>query len=392
MSREEEVTMLTNVPRTATDVGALPAVLDVLQATPPPGGRVLSVYLDTGPERAAGQGYLLAYRDHCKVLRELLPPTEQEPFAAAAAQVEQYLTDDLDPRHPGMALFGSGRPGYFYAVPLPARPAEDVRWGPAPAVEPLQAVLDDFERVAVLLFDKARARLFTVYLGAIEERQAFTDEVPGKQATGDWFALSQTRYARHHEDHVLRHAKRAVAALMALLRARPFDRLLLGGPDEALALLRHHLPRPLRARVAGTLGLELFASEATVLQATLEAATALEGQAETAAVTELLAAATTPHVALGLRATLAALNAGRVHRLFLADHFAAIGGACPRCGHLVVGLDRCPTCGTEHTAVADLRELVAARGLAQGARVEIVSGEAAALLRLHDGLGAWTRY
>jgi phospholipase C len=36
-----------------------------------------------------------------------------------------------------------------------------------------------------------------------------------------------------------------------LLRARPFDRLILGGPVDVDTMLRDELPRPLRARFAG---------------------------------------------------------------------------------------------------------------------------------------------
>ena len=51
-------------------------------------------------------------------------------------------------------------------------------------------------------------------------------------------------------------------------RTRPFDRLLLAGPDEAMALLRQRLPRSLRARLAGSLvpGGFLFLGHAETLR------------------------------------------------------------------------------------------------------------------------------
>jgi hypothetical protein len=52
---------------------------------------------------------------------------------------------------------------------------------------------------------------------------------------------------------------------MVLLRKHSFDRLLLAGPDESLAVLKRELPRPLRARLAGTISVPLFASDAEVL-------------------------------------------------------------------------------------------------------------------------------
>jgi len=374
------------------DVLALPGLVDRLRATPPPATGVLTVYLDTSLARAGGQGYLLAYRDQCKALRPTLPPTTRAAFEAAASHAEQFLTDAAPAGPPGLVLFAAEAPEYFHAAVLPAPPVDRLRWGSQPDVEPLQVLLDDDERVAVLLLDTERARLFTIYLGVIESQQSFEDYVPAKQAGGGWFALGQTRAARHREDHVLRHVKRVLAALMSTRRDQPFDRLLVAGPDEALAVLRHHLPRPLRARLAGTLSLELFASDAAVLQATLAAAEAAERAAEAAAVAELLDAATTPHAVLGLVATLAALDDGRVHVLYLADSFAAVGGACAACGALVAGVGACPTCGTPMEAVPDLRPRLINDALDQGAKLEFVAGDAAALLAMHGGIGAWTRY
>lgn len=375
-----------------TEAARLPAVLATLRREPVPPGGVLSVYLDTSPARAEDQAYLLAYRDCCREVRAALSNHERVGFDAAAARVERYLTDTLEPGRPGVAVFAAAAPGYFHAVALPERPADHIRWAPEPELEPLQAILDDHERVAVVLLDKERARLFTVYLGEIEAKRTVEDYVPGKHATGGWFALAQSRYARHHEDHVLRHIKRTIAALMQMLRLYPFDRLLVGGPDEAVAMLQHHLPRPLRSRLAGTVALELFASDHAVLEAVRQVTEALERQAEVAAVQALLDAIGTPRAALGFADTLIALNEGRVHVLYLVEDFEGVGGVCRTCGALVPGLQACLMCGGEAEVVGNLRERLVAAALQQGARIEAVGGEAAALLRLHNGIGAWTRY
>ena len=91
----------------------------------------------------------------------------------------------------------------------------------APKLEPMERALDDSERVAVALVDQARARIFTVAMGKIEARQAFSDDVPGKQAIGGWHALAKTRYERHRETQDLRHIRRTIDALLALARQYP---------------------------------------------------------------------------------------------------------------------------------------------------------------------------
>ncbi|MFN8634286.1 MAG: hypothetical protein U0893_10560 [Chloroflexota bacterium] len=371
---------------------AIPELLRRLSDTTPVSRRVLTAYVDTSSMRSDRQAYVLALRDGCKRIRASLGEEERDRFERSVRQTEAYVvgTDRRGP--PGLAVFASGGDDYFYAVPLPRRPDEEVSWGERPALAPLEMMLEECERVAVVLFDKERARIFSVYLGSIEESREVRDEVPAKQATGGWFALAQTRYARHHEDHVLRHAKHTIQELSALLQARPFEHLLIGGPDEALAVLRAHLPRRLRARIAGTLSLGMYARDADVLEATAEAAERIERRVEQTEVEELLDAASTPHVELGLRQTLDALNDRRVSVLFIAEGFAGEGGECPACGRVTVGFGACVMCGTPTRTIGDLRERLIELAGQQGARVELVSGQAATLLAPSDWLGGWTRY
>jgi peptide subunit release factor 1 (eRF1) len=179
---------------------------------------------------------------------------------------------------------------------------------------------------------------------------------------------------------------------MAMLRSHSFDRLLVGGPEEALAVLLHQLPPPLRRRLDGTFRLELFASDAAVLRAVQPLLAASERRAEVAEIDELLNAATSAQVVLGIEPTLAALAEGRVHVLYLADFFGGVGGECENCGRLVPGPGPCPRCGGTVIPVADLGDRAMEQAVAQGARVDVVSGDAAARLAAQGGIGAWTRY
>ena len=376
----------------ATRSRSLPEMLHTLRTIAPSPTGVLSVYLDTSPERALGQAYLLKLKDLCQQSRPSIPISETTAFEAARERVETYLTNGLSPLHAGEAIFAGQDEAYFFAVPLPRAPREHLFWGPRPHIAELQAEVDEFERIGIMLLDKERARLLTVYMGEIEDRLSFEDDVPGKQATGDWFALSQKRYERHHEDHVLRHLRRATDSMLVMLHARPFSRLFIGGPDEALAMLTSHLPETLRSRLAGTLSVELFASDAEVLQTALAVAAQVERRVEESAVADLLEASPSRYTTRGLAETLAALSERRVHTLFIAETFASQGVECTACHRLLPITALCPVCGAEVTRVDDLQEAMVERALDQGARVETVVDDAASQLSLVGGLAAWTRY
>ena len=374
---------------TVLDARAAISRLQSLEATAP----VLSAYVDTSPARMDGQAYVLAYRDGVRSIRSGLAVEERSAFEVAAARVERCLIERSMPHARGLAVFSGGMPEETVVVPLPAPPVCDhVSWDAAAEIGPLQVLVDEYERICVALFDAQRARLFSIFLGAIEDQQTLTDYVPSKQATGGWFGLQQARFARHREDHLRRHAEHTVQALTSMLRTRSFDRLLIGGPDEPVEVLRRELTRPLRARLAGTLAVEVVASDPEVLGASLAAAEAVERQDDQRLVDELLEAESR-HAVLGVASTLDALSEGSVHLLVLADTFARDGGQCSVCGRLVADGRTCPACGRPTVHVMRLREAVVRHALAHGARIETVRGEAAARLQQqHGGLGAWTRF
>jgi hypothetical protein len=373
---------------------SIPDVLTTLRSKPIPGFGVLSAYINISPARTVDQAYLIAFRAKCQVVRDTLDPTERAAFEEAVDQSERFLRNDFVPSSPGLGIFASGREDYFHVVPLQASIADDVRWNRRPILTPIEEELDEYERVAVALIDKERARLYTIFLGNLEERRVFADEVSGKHGSGGWAALAQSRAARHHEEQVRDHVQHVIRELMDMLREHSFDRLIVGGPAEARAMLIHRLPRSLRGRLAGTLNLELFASDDDVLQAARHEIERIERREELAAVRDLVEAAATQHVALGIEPTLDALNDRRVHRLFISTSLSVAGGSCARCGALTVGPGdvRCPTCGEWVSPDSSPIGQIIERAREQGARLEMVSGDAATLLEKHGGMGAWTRY
>ncbi|MBI4213392.1 MAG: hypothetical protein HY534_03715 [Chloroflexi bacterium] len=350
---------------------------------------VLSVYLNTSPDRVAGEAWRISYKNQCRDARCGLPEPSVAAFDRAAAEVLETLeTSSLGA--PGRALFLSEEPEFFYSVSLPSPPKEVVAWGTAPRLEALQRAADDFERFGVVLLDKERARLFTVVGAKIEVSHSFEDDVPGKQATGGWAALAQSRYARHREERVRRHVARAIAALETLNASRPFRRWFLGGSPEAVARFQNDLPPDLRETVRGELHLELFASDADVLGAALAASETAEREFEHTKVDNLLES--TSRSTLGVDLTVEATEDRRVGELVVADSFDSPGGVCRTCDRLVPARRQCPLCGGEPDLVPDFRQRLLDRALRLGAAVEIVSGAAADKLMEHGGVGSWTRF
>jgi peptide chain release factor subunit 1 len=356
---------------------------------------ILSVYLNTDPERQFRKAYRTMFKDLCKDFRADLESQGDkqalEDFIFETTVVDTYLEREK-PHGKGLALFTCSPKKYWFAEWLRVTVPDTVEFTRRPYVRPLLDVLDEYERYAVALVDKRHARLFTVYMGQIEEHKQFRDFVPGKHDQGGW---SQANYQRHHEEHVYWHLKHVVDELLTLLQVSPFDRLILAGPDEVTSDLRPILPYSLSTRLVATISASIDANEKDILQSTLKIEHDAERTREETLVAELInIAAAGGRATIGVAATLEAIWYDRVHRLIVAGDLRITGSECPRCGFLTNDVPKtCSTCGGEPAPISDVVERAIERTLEHDALVEFVHGNPASRLKEKaGGLGAQLRF
>lgn len=372
----------------------LPAILNGVRAASP-SGLVLSVYLDTSATRVMAGGHVLGLRACAKRLRTtdaVASPESRRAFEEALEQVEAYFqqVDKLD--YPGWACFASNDHRFFYATPLPAPVSDRIIWSAEPAIEPLEQALDEHERVTMLVIDSEQSRVFSLFLGEIERVITIDDYVEPKHHGGGWLALKEKNASRRHDQQLLRHVRHTIQVLTRELRQHPFDRLIVGGQDEAASLLIRELPATLAHRLAGQAAIAPDATHAEIAQIAYDIAEQAERREELLEVERLIEAAGAGRACAGVSATLDALAEQRVQRILMAGEFAAIGGRCESCERLVLGLGPCPVCGAALTPIQDMREEVVSAARGMGATVEFVDGQAGDLLMEQDGLAAWTYF
>ncbi|HET7677429.1 MAG TPA: Vms1/Ankzf1 family peptidyl-tRNA hydrolase [Candidatus Limnocylindrales bacterium] len=349
----------------------------------------LSAYLDLSPERQARRSFLVAFADGVRHAGAGLDDAQRETLDSLAERVRGRLAE-APPQALGAAIFASAC-GLWRELELRVPVEDAVRWGPRPYLRPLLDIADEHERVAVLLTDKEKARLFALELGELHEEETLHDAVPGRHAQGEW---SQANLQRRHDEHVREHLRRVVESLERSDRRARYDRILVAGPEEATTELVRLLPRPLAERLAGSFAEELFASSEEIRARALELVERSERDAERRLVEAILdAAAPGGDAVCGPEATLAALWHDQVRTLVVAEALELNGAECPACGWLALAPGACAQCGAMTAAVADLVERAIERTLASAAEVEIVHGEPAeSILERCSGLAARLRF
>jgi peptide chain release factor subunit 1 len=292
--------------------------LEALAAIEPSPFPVISLYLDLRPNQHGRDDYDTFVR---KVLPERMKglpsqSTERDSFEQDAKKIRAYLDNEVNRSSNGLAIFACSGADLFEAIQLEA-PLEQ-HWlfiDSVPHLYPLARLVDKYPPYAAVLLDTNKARVFVFRLASIERTEQVTGEKTRRHSQGGW---SQARYQRHIENFHLQHIKDVVDTLDTVVREEQIEHIVVAGPETAITLLRENLPQHLSDKVNTTTKLDLSASDAEVLQSTLESFHERVAETDAERVEELLNAWRSGGLGVaGPEATLRALEMGQVDELII---------------------------------------------------------------------------
>jgi peptide chain release factor subunit 1 len=318
-----------------------------------------------------------------------------ERFATAAHHVIDFVSA-YAPHARGLAIFFDAADGFLWHTEIDLPIHTEARWDRESFSRPLAVAVDQFERYGVVLVDRTSMRLLSVFLGEIEELSSLrlgTKRTGHIKTAGMDHIASSSRIQRIADEHVRINLQRVVRLVDSFVQKKQVHRLILAGTSKVTAELRDLLPKRLDLRVIGSVDISTEAPLEKVLAATLPIAEAYECDSEMQTVNEVITAAAKHQRALvGLGHALKAVNSERVWQLIYAEGFASPGFECSKCSALFsIENPACHYCGAAVRPVNDVVELAVEHALRTGAKVEVVTGEAAASLSTAGGIGAFLR-
>jgi peptide chain release factor subunit 1 len=362
-----------------------------------PESPVLSIYLDVDQRKAShlNRGFEAELENMLRAIQTRLDEGQQQSFSADAARARRYVSN-LELGAKSLVLFCDASENFFWANQIHAGIRNAARWTETPYLAPLLEILDEHERYGIVLVDRAHARLFTVFVGEIQEHADALAPLPvtRTKTSGTDHILSQRKFQSKADTHAHWHLKRVAESLDKIIDQHRFDRLLLAGPVEATGELKQLLARRARSRVVEELSLPIKATEHEVLEAALQAEQRLERGLEKQIVEDLIACGDGHRpCTLGLEATVRTLCEERIWKLIYAAGFNSDGGRCGNCGMLFSkSQGSCDYCGAAIQPVDDLLEQMVERVVEQDGKIEEVEGDAAVRLQQVGGIGAFLRF
>ncbi len=302
----------------------LESLLDSLARFEPGEDLVISLYLNLRANHHGKDAYAPFLRKELAARGRTFPAESpaRTAFDRDARRIEDYLTS-VPPSANGVAIFACGARDLFEAVLLDA-PVDQHRLSVArqPQLAPLELLLDQHPRHALVLADSHAARIFVV--GPGRRRAETVEGEPIRRTSGGGSA--QARYQRHVEKLQADHVRELVQTLDRLVRDERVEHLILAGDEVNVSLVRKELSKELAAKVIDQVRLEAHAPEHEAIRAAAEALKRHDAATDA----EIVASALDDYRAGGLgiagvAETLTALELGQVDELYLttADRFTA---------------------------------------------------------------------
>jgi peptide chain release factor subunit 1 len=309
---------------------ALDTLLDSLARFEPGEDPVISLYLNLRANQHGKDAYASFLRKELAARGRTFPPESaaRVSFDQDVERIEQYLAE-VPASANGVAIFACGARHLFEAALLDA-PLDQHRLSVAaePQLAPLELVLDQHPRHALVLADSHAARIFVV--GPGRRRAETVEGEPVRRSSGGGW--SQTRYQRHVDKLQADHARELVQTLERLVRTERVEHIILAGDEVNVPLVRRELSKELAAKVIDHVRLEVHAPEQEVLRIAADALRRHDAATDAEIVRSTLDDYRAGGLAVaGPAETLAALELGQVDELYLttAERFTADGRDVP---------------------------------------------------------------
>lgn len=217
---------------------------------------ILTVYLSSPDLKTATS--LELKRQFLSLLTRNLTKVEKKHFRDTIRNINEYLEESFDSRGKrSIAFFGNGDLFEIleFEFPLP----QICKVSNSMYLTPILDQAIGHNRYLVLLVDRKKARIFTVYLGEIEEyKDVIVDIVPQKvRASEERFYGRSDKIFRHIENHLNRHLKTVAEKVKEFIQGKRINFIIIGGHKEIFEKLKKHLPKYIIDKVEGEFVTEL---------------------------------------------------------------------------------------------------------------------------------------
>ncbi|MBL7124063.1 MAG: hypothetical protein ISS14_04145 [Actinobacteria bacterium] len=291
-----------------------------------------------------------------------------------------------------LAIFSSGD-GLWKEFRIPIIMRSKIIIDPKPYTQSIRALLNNSKKYGVLLIDREKAQIYSIYLGEINEYlAAFISDVPSKVNFKSQAVLRERKLYGRLEEKLHHFFKLVNDRAMELFKEKKFDYLILAGRKEIIPNFLNYLHSYLRSRHIGNIDAEPDSNISLISNKAQKVINEFEAKTKDDLIGRLIDEYNPNGMGvLGIDGTIKSLLIEKIRILIYDRQFTHEGYICNSCRYLTIEYkDGCPYCGGKLVFYNDIVDEIVEDALNQGC--EIVDIEGNEKLIKAGSIGAVLRY
>lgn len=291
-----------------------------------------------------------------------------------------------------LAIFSSGDDLWEeFRIPIIMR--SKIIIDPKPYTQNIRSLINNSKKYGVLLIDREKAQIYSVYLGEINEcLAAFISDVPSKVNFKSQAVLRERKLYCRLEEKLHHFFKLVNDRTMELFKGKKFDYLILAGRKEIIPNFLNYLHSYLQSRHIGNIDAEPDSNISLISNKAQKVIDEFEAKTKNDLIDRLIDEYNPNGMGvLGIDATIKSLLIEKIRILIYDRQFTHEGYICDSCRYLTIEYkDKCPYCGGKPVFYNDIVDEIVEDALNQGC--EIVDIEGNEKLIRAESIGAVLRY
>lgn len=259
---------------------------------------------------------------------------------------------------------------------------------PKPYIRPLTTLFSTYRNYAVVLIDKAKARILESHLGEYIEHFYLKDNITESVKVGGFKGREERRVERNIHQAVIRHYKQVAKKAFELNQKFNFNWIILGGRKETLSEFQNHLHSYVASKIQAKVYVEPSATLNDVLERVILTEEKAREKFEKDLLKELNDKKQINQGVEGIHAVLFAIRKNLIKTLIIQENYKTKGVFCRDSGYLGLSpSNKCPQADEQIERTSDIVEHLLHLCLAQGINIEYIKasmseyGNIAAILR-----------
>jgi peptide subunit release factor 1 (eRF1) len=365
----------------------------------PTGKSVVSVYLLVDRSRVAKKGYQTKLNSMITSSKEKLEAdtnfdrSQKREIFEIFERVKSFVSDKFRADSTRtLAIFSSGD-GLWEEFRIPIIMRSKIIIDPKPYTQNIRSLISNSKRYGVLLIDREKAQIYSVYLGVVNEYlAAFISDVPSKVNFRSQAAFREKKLLGRLEEKLHHFFKLVNDKTMELFKEKKFDYLILAGRKEIIPNFSNYLHSYLQSRCIGNIDAKPDSKISLISKKARKVIDEFEIKNKNDLVDRLIDEYNPNGMGvLGIDATIKSLLIEQIKILIYDRQFTHNGYICSSCRYLTIEYkDKCPYCGGEPVFYNDIVDEIVEDALNQGCEIVDIEGNKK-LLRAGN-IGAVLRY